>query len=311
MMPNLRSLAFMVGLLVLPMAAGAADKARLATEREQVSYMIGMDVAKSLAPTAPYVDLSALESAVEGSLASGKPALDDKQQQVIGQALGQRVSFDKGQPVPGMAPGAMPAAPDKKQVSLLLGGDIARSLTPLKDDLDVPVVMQAIRTSLAGQPLLLTDEEAAVLRNTFSAKVQDKLQAQSGQSASANAAEGKAFLDANKSKKGIFTTPSGLQYEVLRQGQGKRPRPSDHVRVHYEGSLLNGQVFDSSYKRNEPTEFGLNQVIAGWTEGLGLMPVGAKYRFWIPSALGYGSKGTQGIPPNSTLVFDVELLDVL
>jgi len=111
----------------------------------------------------------------------------------------------------------------------------------------------------------------------------------------------------------VFTTPSGLQYMVLRQGAGERPQPSDRVRVNYHGTLLDGTVFDSSYERGQPAEFALDQVIPGWTEGVALMPVGGKYRFWIPGELAYGAKGTPGGPigPNATLVFDVELMAVL
>ena len=127
-----------------------------------------------------------------------------------------------------------------------------------------------------------------------------------------NRADGAAFLAKNRNEKGVLTTPSGLQYMVLREGSGPRPLASDTVRVNYEGKLLDGSVFDSSYQRGEPAQFGLNQVIAGWTEGVGLMPVGAKYRFWIPSELAYGANGAPGgvIGPDATLTFDVELLGI-
>ena len=124
--------------------------------------------------------------------------------------------------------------------------------------------------------------------------------------------EGKQFLAENAKKEGVTTTASGLQYEVLSEGNGKRPAATDKVRCHYEGRLIDGTVFDSSYRRGEPADFGLNQVIPGWTEGVQLMQEGAKYRFYIPYLLAYGEGGAgELIPPFSTLVFDVELIKVL
>jgi FKBP-type peptidyl-prolyl cis-trans isomerase len=129
--------------------------------------------------------------------------------------------------------------------------------------------------------------------------------------AEGNLAKGKAYLDDNGKKAGVFTTPSGLQYEVLVQGSGPRPTASSRVRVDYEGKLLDGTVFDSSYTRGQPAEFPLGGVIKGWTEGLQLMEKGASYRFFIPPDLAYGENGTGNIPPNSTLIFKVDLLEVL
>lgn len=126
-----------------------------------------------------------------------------------------------------------------------------------------------------------------------------------------NAAKGVKFLEENKVKPGVGATPSGLQYKVLTQGDGPKPLATDKVKVHYEGKLLDGTVFDSSYKRGTPAEFGLNQVIKGWTEGLQLMSTGAKFEFYIPSELAYGKKGQRSIPPNSVLIFTVELIDIV
>ena len=124
--------------------------------------------------------------------------------------------------------------------------------------------------------------------------------------------EGRVFLQNNAGKPGVITTKSGLQYEVLNPGTGKKPKATDKVRCHYEGTLIDGTVFDSSYQRNEPAVFGLNQVIPGWTEGVQLMSEGAKYRFYIPYLLAYGESGAGGmIPPYATLIFDVELIEVL
>ena len=130
-------------------------------------------------------------------------------------------------------------------------------------------------------------------------------------SAEKNQKEGAAFLAANAKKAGVKSTPSGLQYLVIKEGAGKKPTAADAVTVHYRGTLINGSEFDSSYKRNQPATFPLNQVIKGWTEGVQLMKEGAKYRFFIPSELAYGSRGAGGlIGPNATLIFEVELISV-
>ncbi len=122
---------------------------------------------------------------------------------------------------------------------------------------------------------------------------------------------GKKFLEENAKKEGIQTTASGLQYEVLRDGDGKKPGAASTVEVHYEGRLIDGKVFDSSYQRKQTISFPLNRVIPGWTEGLQLMPIGSKYRLYIPSELGYGTRGAGGdIPPNAALIFDVELISI-
>jgi FKBP-type peptidyl-prolyl cis-trans isomerase FkpA len=203
---------------------------------------------------------------------------------------------------------------DKAKVGQLLGGQvIGPSLAQIKDEIDLPVFLQAVRTVLAGGQPLLADADAKTVLAAFSQRMQGQMQAKAAALGEKNRAEGAAFLARNKTAKGVITTPSGLQYMVLRQGSGARPKPSDRVTVNYKGSLLDGTVFDSSYDRPQPPEpFALDQVIPGWGEGVSLMPVGAKYRFWIPAELGYGDKGTPGGPigPNATLVFDVELLGI-
>jgi FKBP-type peptidyl-prolyl cis-trans isomerase FklB len=141
--------------------------------------------------------------------------------------------------------------------------------------------------------------------------IQDKLREMLGQKSAESNAANETFLKENAAKEGVTLLPSGLQYEVLQQGTGAMPGPTSRVTVHYEGKLTNGQVFDSSYKRNQPATFGVNQVISGWTEAMQLMNEGAKWRLTIPPDLGYGARGAGGsIPPNAVLIFDVELIKV-
>ncbi|GAB3733545.1 FKBP-type peptidyl-prolyl cis-trans isomerase [Luteimonas pelagia] len=290
-----------------PPAAQAATS--LSGERERASYMVGMDVGGSIAPVGPDLDFEAFERAIRNAFAGGEPLLADAEVQPVAQALMQRIAARSGQG----AAGATPPTVDREKVGLLVGTDVGRSLKPISDELDLAVVLQAVRTRIDGGTPLLDEAEAAAVRQAFSARIQDRMQAKQAELARTNLAEGEAFLAGNRGKTGVQVTGSGLQYRVLRQGAGARPAPTDRVRVHYQGALLDGTVFDSSYERGAPAEFALSQVVPGWTEGVGLMPVGGKYRFWIPAALAYGEAGTPGGPigPNATLVFDVELLDIL
>jgi FKBP-type peptidyl-prolyl cis-trans isomerase len=156
------------------------------------------------------------------------------------------------------------------------------------------------------------EEKANAGLRDYLAKYEEDQEEANRQAAEANLAEGEAFLLENGGKGSVVTTASGLQYEVITEGIGGiKPGPGDMVRVHYEGTFLDGTVFDSSYERGTPTEFYLNGVIKGWTEGLQLMSEGSEYRFFIPADLAYGEAGNQGIPPNSTLIFRVELLSIL
>ena len=189
---------------------------------------------------------------------------------------------------------------DKLSYSLGLG--IGRQLAQMgAKDINVDDFAQSIKDALAGKTPAVSDQEAQQIVNNF-------FEEQAQRQAAAAKAEGENFLAGNAKKEGVVTLPSGLQYQVLREGNGKKPTATDVVECDYEGTLINGQVFDSSYRRGERATFGLNQVIAGWTEGLQLMQEGAKYRFFIPYNLAYGERGAgQAIPPYAALIFDVEL----
>ena len=204
---------------------------------------------------------------------------------------------------------------DKRQKARLAGMQIAEQVTDrmlknLKNDLtdaidsiDTPLFYRGFTDILVNDTTVLNMANATKIQ-------QEKLQVNRKAKAEKLTKAGREFLAANAKKPGIITTPSGLQYEVLTQGTGDVPQKTDKVKVHYEGKLIDGTVFDSSIQRGEPAVFGLNQVIKGWTEGLSLMPVGSKWRLYVPQELGYGERQAGKIPPYSTLIFDVELLGI-
>ena len=190
------------------------------------------------------------------------------------------------------------------KVSYALGMSIGHQLQQMNaTDLNIDDFAQAITDVFNGDAKLSDAEAQAAVQDFFSRKAEEQ--------AKAAKAEGENFLAENAKKEGVKTLPSGLQYKVLREGDGRKPSATDKVECHYEGTLINGEVFDSSYRRGETATFGLNQVIKGWTEGLQLMQEGAKYRFFIPYNLAYGEHGAgQSIPPYAALIFDVELIKV-
>ena len=199
---------------------------------------------------------------------------------------------------------------EEQKLGYIIGMDIGNSLKEQGADIDLDALIDAITTTFKGEEALLTTEEAAGIRQAYIQKRQAEQQAETAAAAGANLAEGKKFLAENKTKEGVQVTESGLQYKVLTMGEGAKPAATDTVKVHYRGTLLDGTEFDSSYARNEPISFALNRVIAGWTEGVQLMPVGSKFMFYIAPDLGYGEAGGGPIPPNATLIFEVELLDI-
>ena len=201
---------------------------------------------------------------------------------------------------------------DKFSYALGLGIGQQLKQMGLKDTLVIEDFAASIVDVLQDNDLKVSNQEAQVIVSSFFQKKEEEMKAAQAEAGKAAKKEGEAFLAENAKKEGITVTKSGLQYEVLQEGAGKQPKATDTVRCHYEGRLLDGTIFDSSYKRNEPADFGLQQVIAGWTEGVQLMSEGSKYRFYIPYLLAYGEGGAGAmIPPYATLIFDVELIKVL
>lgn len=198
------------------------------------------------------------------------------------------------------------------KLSYALGIGIGSQLAGMgAKELNIDDFAQAIKDVISGSELKVDNAEAQTLVQNFFQEQEAKQQAAAAEAGKAAKAAGEAFLAENGEKDGVVTLPSGLQYQVLKEGNGKKPSATDQVVCHYEGTLIDGTVFDSSYQRNQPATFGLNQVIPGWTEGVQLMQEGAKYRFFIPYNLAYGERGAGAqIPPFATLVFDVELIEV-
>lgn len=185
-----------------------------------------------------------------------------------------------------------------------MGDQLAASNIP---DLNIDLVVAGLRDAFGGQPSQVAEQQLAAAFQVL----QGKMQAQAEEAARQAGQAGSDYLAQNAQRDGVVTLPSGLQYEVISEGSGATPTAGDTVRTHYEGTLINGEVFDSSYKRGQPAEFPVGGVIAGWTEALQLMKEGAKWRLYIPSNLAYGARAAGSIPPHSTLVFDIELIKVL
>jgi FKBP-type peptidyl-prolyl cis-trans isomerase FklB len=203
-------------------------------------------------------------------------------------------------------------ATTKQKASYAIGMNWGTGLHRQGIDVDNAALIQGMKDALAGGKTLLTEDEARSALMQLQKEMQEKQQAKAAQEGEANKKEGEAFLAANKTKEGVVTLPSGLQYKILTPGTGPKPTASDSVVCNYKGTLINGSEFDSSYKRGEPATFPVTGVIKGWTEALQLMPVGSKWQLFIPPDLAYGPRGTPGGPigPNATLIFEVELISI-
>jgi len=258
--------------------------------------------------------------AITAAIAAGGSAFADTKPAMAAKPAGAPAGA-----APGAAPGAAgaPAAPpvdtkaldakfksEKEKYGYMVGMDVARSIGQIKDEVDTAAVIQALQASLKGEKTTLTDAEAMAVRQEFMQKLQGRQVAKMKEEADKNQKDGEAFLAKNKDKAGVKVTASGLQYEVVKQGTGPKPKATDTVKVDYTGTKLDGTKFDSSVDRGQPATFPLNQVVPGWTEGLQLMPVGSEYKFYIPGKLGYGERGPPQIGPNATLVFDVKLISI-
>ena len=199
----------------------------------------------------------------------------------------------------------------KEKLSYAIGMNIGQSMKKDALDIDPAILTRALKDALSGSKPQMTEEEAKAVITTFRNEMIAKKQAEEKKISDANKQAGEQFLATNKTREGVVTLPSGLQYKIIKQGDGPKPTATDTVETNYRGTLINGTEFDSSYKRGEPATFPVNQVIKGWTEALQLMPVGSKWQLFIPADLAYGPRSpSPEIGPNSALIFDIELLSI-
>ncbi|HCQ32440.1 MAG TPA: hypothetical protein DIV54_02995 [Verrucomicrobiales bacterium] len=200
---------------------------------------------------------------------------------------------------------------DRDKASYLIGRNIGETINRDGIKLNIENLVVGLREGLSGKDSRISEADAAKVMETFQAEMQKQAEAKAASASAENVAAGTKFLADNKKREGVKATESGLQYEIISAGKGEKPTPLDTVTVHYHGTLIDGTVFDSSIERQTPATFPVNGVIAGWTEALQLMQVGAKYKLFIPADLAYGKSGAgRDIGPNSTLIFEVELLSI-
>lgn len=198
-----------------------------------------------------------------------------------------------------------------QKVSYILGSDIAERIKAMDFDLNTDAFVMALNDVRNGVEPRINDEEMRAVMTTFQAEQQAKHQEKMNKATEENLTKGQEFLTENATKEGVTQTESGLQYKVIEAGEGETPSADDVVKVHYRGRLLDGTEFDSSYKRDQPATFPVGNLIPGWVEALQLMKVGGKWEIYVPADLAYGPGGTPNIPPNSTLIFEMELLEIV
>jgi len=273
---------------------------------KRLSYAIGVDIGKGLKGNKIDVNFDAFSKAIAAVLNGSDTTMSKKDAAKVIQAHLNK----KSQKISGA--GKFQLDYDElKKLSYAMGMDTGSSLKSLSTPLDSEALFKAIGDILSGGDTMMTDAEAGMVKQTFFSKQAEEKAKKTKSLAVTNKARGEKFLLENAKKSGVHVTKSGLQYEVLRKGTGEKPMASSKVRVHYRGTLIDGTEFDSSYKRGQPITFQLDRVIKGWTEGVQLMKVGAKYKFYIPPKLAYGKKGAGNkIGPNSVIVFEVELLGI-
>ena len=282
--------------------------------KDKNSYAVGFSLGKSMRDQGVELDLGEFRKGLGDGLSGAKAGMTEGE---VRQAI---VNFKKAalakKAAPAPAPAPAPAAGDeaavKTKASYAFGLKIGQNMKAQAVDPDLGDLRKGLEDAVGSGKGLLSDQEVAETMAAFQKEVEARKAERDRGAGEKNKGEGQAFLAENAKKPGVTVLPSGLQYKVIQMGNGPKPSATDTVSVHYRGTLLDGTEFDSSYSRGEPASFPLNRVIKGWTEGLQLMPVGSKWQFFIPSDLAYQEGGTPdgSIGPNSTLIFEVELISI-
>jgi len=236
-----------------------------------------------------------LVSSATGNAAEEGTQKDANEPQIIAQATAEKTEIFKT---------------EMDKISYIIGTQMAGSLKKAEIEVNFELLVKGIKDALTDTKLALSKDDMTKTYGAWQQQMRAKQAAKQAKEAADNLAAGTAYLEANKAKEGVKVLPSGLQYKVIKEGKGNTPAADDKVKTHYRGKLIDGTEFDSSYKRNKPAEFPVKGVIKGWTEALQLMKVGGKWELYIPANLAYGQRGRPNIPANSTLIFEIELLEV-
>lgn len=297
---------FAAAALLLAFGCKSGSKAKLQTSADSVSYVVGVSTAQNLLELGLKLDTDAfLQGFVAGRDSANATAL--LKSGVVLQSFYTDVQMRNGKPY------SKDDVPPIELDSLFyyFGMDFYNGTRQYKYDFNPAIIATAMDDTQEKRKPALDSATQKLVMEPFMMQIRMREQEMAQEEAVKNQAEGIAFLEDNKKNKGVVVLPSGLQYEVIKPGSGVSPTVTQTVRVNYEGRFISGEVFDSSYERGQPAEFAVNGVISGWTEALMKMKPGAKWKLYVPSELAYGERGNQGIPPNSTLIFEVELLEVV
>jgi FKBP-type peptidyl-prolyl cis-trans isomerase FklB len=282
----------------------SAKPVQLNSTIQKVSYVIGHNIGSSIAKDALGLDETALTAAIKGALAKQPSKVSPQEQQAAMTAFQQHMMAKRQ---PGAPAASAMSKEQTKTVSSVIGNNIGSGIVRDGIDADANIFVAALKAGLAKQPSQISEEDSKSIMTAFQAEAKVKKEAEAKLLAKA----GEDFLEANKKKKGVTVTKSGLQYEVIKSGNGKTPTTADKVTTHYTGTLVDGTKFDSSVDRGTPATFPVTGVIKGWTEALQLMKEGDKWRLFIPYQLAYGPQGRPGsIPPAAMLIFEIELIKV-